>query len=119
MSSRLLTLLYHSCVFGEMLKSRPILQGSTDIDQLQKIFWLCGSPTQETMPDWDNLPQASTVTFGPYQRRVKDEFSSFGSQAAGLLDQLLVLDKNKRLTADAALDHDYFWTNPLPAEPTE
>jgi serine/threonine-protein kinase BUR1 len=102
-----------------MLKSRPILQGSTDIDQLQKIFRLCGSPTAETMPDWEILPQANTVTFGPYQRRVKDDFSAFGPQAASLLDQLLVLDKNKRLTADAALDHDYFWTAPLPADPAE
>lgn len=107
------------CVFGEMLKSRPILQGSTDLDQLQKIFRLCGSPTSETMPDWENLPQANTVTFGPYQRRVKDEFSAYGPQACSLLDQLLVLDKNKRLTADAALDHDYFWTAPLPADPAD
>jgi serine/threonine-protein kinase BUR1 len=107
------------CVFGEMLKSRPILQGSTDLDQLQKIFRLCGSPTSDTMPDWENLPQANIVTFGPYQRRVKDEFSAFGPQACSLLDQLLVLDKNKRLTADAALDHDYFWTAPLPADPSE
>lgn len=35
---------------------------------------------------------------------------------ADLLDRLLVYDPEIRLTADQALDHDWFWTVPLPAE---
>lgn len=34
-----------------------------------------------------------------------------------LLIALLTLDPDKRITAEEALDHSYFWTDPLPAEP--
>ena len=34
-----------------------------------------------------------------------------------LLDKLLTLKPAKRITAVQALDHNYFWTEPLPADP--
>jgi serine/threonine-protein kinase BUR1 len=43
----------------------------------------------------------------------------YGEQAADLMDKLLVLDPRQRLNAFQALDHDYLWTDPLPAEPKE
>ena len=36
---------------------------------------------------------------------------------ADLLDKLLVHNPETRLTADQALDHDWFWTEPFPADP--
>ncbi|KAK1861214.1 hypothetical protein I4F81_003798 [Pyropia yezoensis] len=36
--------------------------------------------------------------------------------AADLIAKLLALDPAARLTADEALDHDWFWTAPMPAE---
>lgn len=43
--------------------------------------------------------------------------SRFDRLAADLLDKLLVFDPNKRLTAEEALAHPYFKTQPLPALP--
>lgn len=40
----------------------------------------------------------------------------FSPELADLVDKLLTLDPQTRLTADEALDHDWFWTDPLPAE---
>lgn len=111
--------LYSSCVFGELLKSRPILQGQDDIDQLVRIFNLCGSPSTESMPNWQQLPDASKVKFEPSERRVIDEYAKYDPLAADLLDKLLVLDPSKRLTALEALEHDYFYATPLPAKPSE
>jgi serine/threonine-protein kinase BUR1 len=34
-----------------------------------------------------------------------------------LLDKLLILDPSRRITAKAALDHDWFWSDPVPADP--
>ncbi|ORZ28525.1 kinase-like domain-containing protein [Lobosporangium transversale] len=109
------------CVFGEMLFGRPVLQGSSDQDQLDKIFQLCGSPTEETMPGWSSLPglEEKGVVYQVnrnYPRKLKEDFEPYGTLAADLMDKLLVLDPKKRLTAFAAADHDYLWVEPLPAE---
>ena len=40
-----------------------------------------------------------------------------GPETVDLLDKLLVCNPRERLTASQALDHDYFWTDPLPADP--
>lgn len=36
--------------------------------------------------------------------------------ACDLLDKLLTLDPSKRVDADEALNHDFFWTDPMPCE---
>lgn len=41
---------------------------------------------------------------------VKDPF------ACDLLDKLLVLDPSKRIDSDSALNHDFFWTDPMPCD---
>ena len=46
----------YSCVFAEMFVGKPILAGSSDLNQIQMIFDLVGSPTEETMPGWSHLP---------------------------------------------------------------
>jgi serine/threonine-protein kinase BUR1 len=45
-----------SCVFGEMLVGKSILAGESDAHQLEIIWDLMGSPTEETMPGWKSLP---------------------------------------------------------------
>lgn len=36
--------------------------------------------------------------------------------ACDLLDKLLVLDPAKRYDSDSALNHDFFWTDPMPCD---
>ncbi|KAI8059273.1 kinase-like domain-containing protein [Gongronella butleri] len=107
------------CVFGELLKSKPILQGTDDLDQLKRIFMLCGSPTEDTMPGWRKLPDANNVKFDQYSRRVVEEYKKYDMLAADLMDKFLTLDPVRRVTAMDALDHDYFYSKPMPAEPSD
>ncbi|KXN91809.1 putative cyclin-dependent kinase 9 [Leucoagaricus sp. SymC.cos] len=107
------------CVLGEMFSRRPILPGTSDLDQLEKIWQLCGTPNQHTWPNHDTLPGCEGVTRFPthYARRVKQAYESVGAETADLLDKLLVCNPRERITAAQALEHDYFWTDPLPADP--
>lgn len=52
---------FGSCVFGEMLVGKPILSGESDSHQLEIIFDLCGTPTDENMPGWRQLPGAEAI----------------------------------------------------------
>jgi len=115
--------LYHTnayrCVLGEMFTRKPILPGTTDLDQLEKIWSLCGSPTQHNWPYFDLLPgcDGKIIRFEHQPRRLKQTYESVGPETVDLLDQLLMINPKERITAAAALEHEYFWTDPMPADP--
>ncbi|EJF63893.1 Pkinase-domain-containing protein [Dichomitus squalens LYAD-421 SS1] len=106
------------CVLGEMFFRKPILPGASDLDQLDKIWQLCGTPTAQSWPEYDLLPGCEGVKkFQVHYRRLRKTYESIGPETVDLLDRLLVCNPRDRLTASQALDHDYFWTDPLPADP--
>ncbi|KAI9661646.1 MAG: serine/threonine protein kinase, CMGC, CDC2/CDK sub [Bathelium mastoideum] len=108
------------CVFGEMFKRKPILSGTTDLNQAQIIFDLVGSPTEENMPGWSQLPGCEGVrSFAPRQGNLAQVFKDQSPQAISLLTQLLKLDWRKRINAIDALQHPYFKSHPKPARPDE
>lgn len=108
------------CVFGEMFKRSPILPGNTDLNQATIIFELVGSPTDETMPGWKDLPGCDGITeFPPKQPTLHRVFRELSPVALSLLTELLKLDWRKRINAIDALRHPYFHTEPLPARPSD
>ncbi|KAJ7138530.1 kinase-like domain-containing protein [Mycena crocata] len=106
------------CVLGEMFMRRPILPGTSDLDQLDKIWALCGTPNQHSWPNFDSLPGCEGVKrFAPFTRKIKTSYEHIGKETCDLLDRLLTCNPRERITAAQALDHDYFWTDPMPADP--
>jgi serine/threonine-protein kinase BUR1 len=51
-----------------MFKGKPILTGNSDLNQAQLIFNLVGTPTEETMPGWSELPGCEGVKNFGYKR---------------------------------------------------
>lgn len=104
------------CVFGEMFKRSPILMGKTDLNQAQIIFDLVGSPNDQTMPGWSELPGCEgTNKWTERPGKLAQEFAVMGSQGVDLMSKLMMLNWRKRINAIDAQAHPYFKTPPLPA----
>ncbi|XP_020095761.1 probable serine/threonine-protein kinase At1g54610 [Ananas comosus] len=104
------------CVFAEMFLQKPILQGRTEVEQLHKIFKLCGSPPDEYWKK-SKLPHATIFKpHLPYQSCLRDTFKSIPESALSLLEVFLAVEPYKRGTASAALASEYFKTKPYACE---
>uniref|UniRef100_A0A6V7Q7B8 [RNA-polymerase]-subunit kinase n=1 Tax=Ananas comosus var. bracteatus TaxID=296719 RepID=A0A6V7Q7B8_ANACO len=96
------------CILAELLAGKPIMPGRTEVEQLHKIFKLCGSPSEEF---WRNLKLSRAAIFKPqlpYQRRVSETFKDFPPPALALLDRLLAVEPAGRGTASSALQNEEY-----------
>eukprot|EP00927_Polykrikos_kofoidii_P059690 TRINITY_DN54831_c0_g1_i1.p1 TRINITY_DN54831_c0_g1~~TRINITY_DN54831_c0_g1_i1.p1 ORF type:complete len:344 (+),score=43.41 TRINITY_DN54831_c0_g1_i1:117-1148(+) len=95
------------CVMAEMLQRKALFAGRSDFDMLTIIFDKRGTPTEEVWKDVSALPSYVPFSFHP-----ETPFSEFMPtvSAAGccLLGSMIRLDPKRRLTADAALSHEFF-----------
>jgi cell division cycle 2-like len=109
------------CIFGELLTREPLLQGKNEVDELTKIFELCGIPTDDTWPGFRRLPNARSLRLPPTARGnnttgsvIRAKFPLLTAAGASLLNSLLFLDPAKRPGAREMLDHEYFRQDPRP-----
>jgi serine/threonine protein kinase len=110
----------HRCIFVELLATKPCLPGKDEIDQLTKIFKTCGSPTEENWPGHQELPHWGNLKpDAPMPRQLRERYKGYNKEAVDLLDKMLALDPKKRITAEEALDSDYFWMGELACDPEE
>lgn len=97
------------CIFAEMMVREPYLPGIDKLDQLGKIFYALGTPTEENWPGHTALPDY--VEFTPFVAPpLKMRFSAASAQAIDLLCRFLHFDPNARISAEDAMKHDYFST---------
>ncbi|XP_054778866.1 probable serine/threonine-protein kinase At1g09600 [Prosopis cineraria] len=106
------------CILAELFAGKPIMPGRTEVEQLHKIFKLCGSPSERYWKK-SKLPHATSFKpQQPYKRVVAETFKDFPSSALKLLDVLLATEPDDRGTASSALQSEFFTTKPLPCEPS-
>ncbi|XP_020241337.1 probable serine/threonine-protein kinase At1g54610 [Asparagus officinalis] len=99
------------CLLAEMFAGRPIMPGKTEVEQLHRIFKLCGSPPEDF---WRRLNlSASFRPPQPYRPLITEAFKDFPSCSLGLLKMLLALDPSCRGSASSALQNEFFGTSPL------
>ncbi|RDX71427.1 putative serine/threonine-protein kinase, partial [Mucuna pruriens] len=106
------------CILGELYTGRPILPGKTEVEQLHRIFKLCGSPSDDY---WLKLRLSHSTVFRPphhYRRCIADTFKDYPSTALKLIETLLSVEPAHRGTAAAALKSEFFTSEPLPCEPS-
>ncbi|KAK6920926.1 Protein kinase domain [Dillenia turbinata] len=106
------------CVFAELLIRKPILQGRTEVEQLHKIFKLCGSPPEDYWRK-SKLPHATLFKpQQPYESCLWETFKGLPSPAVKLIETLLSVEPYKRGTASSALVLEYFKTKPYACDPS-
>jgi len=106
------------CILAELYAGKPIMPGRTEVEQLHKIFKLCGSPSEEYWRK-SKLPHATIFKpQQPYRRCVAETFKDFPAPALGLMETLLSIDPADRGSAASALRSEFFTTKPLPCDPS-
>ncbi|KAM7470311.1 hypothetical protein LguiA_008494 [Lonicera macranthoides] len=106
------------CILAELYAGKPIMPGRTEVEQLHKIFKLCGSPSEEY---WKKSKLPHATIFKPqhsYKRCVAETLKGLPSSALSLLDTLLAIEPEVRGTTSSALQSEFFTKKPLPCEPS-
>ncbi|EPS61975.1 hypothetical protein M569_12817, partial [Genlisea aurea] len=105
------------CVCAELFIGRPILKGRNEVEQLHKIFKLCGSPPEEYWRK-SRLPLATMFKpHQPYESTLRERCRELPKSVVNLLETLLSVEPYKRGTATSALHSQYFETPPYACDP--
>ena len=108
------------CVFGELLKKDTLFPGKSELDQITKIFELCGLPSERSWPSFRRLPNVKALKLpinpAPSATRsiVRTRFPMATNAGAELLDSILALNPASRPSASEVLAHRYFRDDPKP-----
>lgn len=117
------------CIFAELLTKKPLFQCASETEALSAIFRLLGTPTEAGWPGWSKLPGATAggaLRFRP-REGVPSLRAALGLGGGGasflsdsgidLLQCLLQLNPERRITAAQALAHPWFDELPPPQDP--
>lgn len=100
-----------------MIAGAPTFPGMKDsYDQLDKIFRVLGTPTENTWSDVSKFTQYDLKKFVMYEKLSSLSLAipklSFIPHAEDLASQFLQMCPHKRISAQAAMKHEYFMDLP-------
>lgn len=109
------------CIMAELYNLRPIFPGDTEIDQLTKICNVLGTPNLSNWPDGVHLAMNINFRFlhgAQMPIPLESIIMNASTDAIDLLTDLLKLDPSKRVSANKALQYDFFHTSmQVPSRP--
>ncbi|GAV84971.1 Pkinase domain-containing protein [Cephalotus follicularis] len=106
------------CILAELFAGKPIMPGSTEVEQLHKILKLCGSPSEDYWRKAKFCDATSFKSRQSYKRCLLETFKHFPPSALTLVDKLLAIEPENRGSAASALSSRFFTTEPLPCHPS-
>ncbi|KAK9503490.1 hypothetical protein O3M35_010035 [Rhynocoris fuscipes] len=94
------------CIMAEMIKRGPLFAGSSEGDQLDKIFRIIGTPAESEWPKDVSIGLNSFIPRSPLNLR--DVIPNLCESSKNLLESMLQFDARKRISAAEAMRHEYF-----------
>lgn len=113
------------CCFAELVSRSPLLPGRSEIEQLDRIFKMCGTPNEATWAGWSRLPLSGKMRFANnppgglrarFPARPRDGAAPLSDAGFDLLSGLLCCNPGRRISASDALRHPWFSEVPLAKE---
>lgn len=106
------------CILGELLGHKPLMPGRSEIQQVELIMELLGTPNDTIWPGFSKLPafEHFTLKKQPYNN-LRHNFPWLSESGIRLLNGLFMYDPQKRATAEDCLEHSYFKEQPYPCDP--
>jgi renal tumor antigen len=99
------------CVLFEMLTSRPLFPGKHQLDQLNHIHSVLGTPSRDLLAHFQMGQESSKVGFA-FPQREKQSFRNLVPNATdlavNLMEKMIVYDPIDRISARDALEHPVF-----------
>ncbi|KAM7002276.1 cyclin-dependent kinase 10 [Tautogolabrus adspersus] len=106
------------CILAELLAHKPLLPGTSEIQQVDLIVQLLGTPNENIWPGFSQLPLIGQYSLRkqPYNN-LKNKFTWLSDAGHRLLNLLFMYHPQRRANAKDCLESSYFKEKPLPCEP--
>lgn len=111
------------CIMAELILRSPLFPGANEIDQVEKIVSLLGTPKEEDWAHLQTLKHAALLHISkPLPSRLRDKFPlisfigdpTLSELGLNLIEEMLQYNPLRRITAAEALRHPWFQETPLP-----
>jgi len=109
------------CILAEMYTLHPLFPGSSEIDQIHRIFHVIGGPTEDTWPEGVNLVNSMGIALTSdisQQQQISNNINKrlqnvlpqmrHRPEALDLLKEMICLNPKSRVSAKKSLEHPFF-----------
>lgn len=116
------------CILIEILTGRVLFQGKGEMNQLERIFRILGTPDEVEWPEYKDLPHVKRFKFKPVAGSFNKQFvvgkplikdgPVFSEHCRTLLKGLLTFNPAKRVDPKTSMDHEWFSEHPSICDPS-
>ncbi|KAI3378653.1 hypothetical protein SNEBB_009511 [Seison nebaliae] len=104
------------CIFAELINRSPLFPADSDIQQLCYVVTALGTPNETNWPECVNLPDYGKISFPPTNGiSMKNLIPDANELAINLLEKFIIYQSDRRISANDALNHSFFFNDPLPS----